>query len=74
MPAFSLAADSPTLTLTALLTRIEALEGKTRHLRTDLQQTKTEAAAARSELTESQITFNTAPGAHHSRCCKGDCF
>ena len=45
--------------MAALLTRIEALEGETQHLRDDLQQANTELATARSQLAESKVTLET---------------
>ena len=46
----------------------EALEGETQRLRIDLQQTQTELAAARSELTESKVTLDTRLQDHTSHC------
>ena len=67
-PASSPAADPPALTLTALLARVEALEGDTQHLRSDLQQTKAELAATRSELAEAKVTLDTRLQEHTSHC------
>ena len=44
------------------------MEGKTQHLRTDLQQAQTEPAAARSELAESKVTLDTRLQDHTSHC------
>lgn len=51
-------AASPTITLAALLARIETLEGETQHLRADLQQTKADLAATRSELAVSKTSLD----------------
>ena len=67
-PASSLAASSVNLTLAALLTRIEVLEGETQHLRDDLQQAKTELATARSESAESKVTLDTRLQEHTIHC------